>query len=70
VRFSRRRRGLEAPPNVPISDFGNGVGELSKSQSRPFPGGSREAWERFRQHDAGEKAKVSNREAIAAFAGE
>jgi hypothetical protein len=37
---------------VPISDFGNAVNELAKSQSRPFPGGSREAWERFRARDA------------------
>jgi hypothetical protein len=70
VRLSRRRRGLEAPPEVPISDFGNAVGELAKSHSRPFPGGSREAWERFRTRDGQQVQRLSNREAIATFGGE
>lgn len=70
VRLSRRRRGLDLPPEVPISDFGNAVGELEKSQSRPFPGGSKEAWERFCAHQAAVGAKVSNAEAIAQFGGD
>jgi hypothetical protein len=55
VRLSRRRRGLDLPPEVPISDFGNAVGELEKSQSRPFPGGSRQAWESFRDRESGQR---------------
>jgi hypothetical protein len=49
---SHRRRRLDTPPNVPISDFGNAVSELEKSQSRPFPGGSRAAWQRFCEHES------------------
>jgi hypothetical protein len=69
VRLSRRRRGLELSPEVPISDFGNAVNELAKSHSRPFPGGSREAWERFRAQEAAEQnaPRLSNREALARF---
>ena len=71
VRQSRRRRGLDTPPEVPISDFGNAVSELSKSQSRPFPGGSREAWERFSARDARpDPPRLTTSEAIAHFAGE
>jgi hypothetical protein len=47
VRASHRRRGLEMPGEVPISDFGAAVNELAKSQSRPFPGGGRQNWETF-----------------------
>jgi hypothetical protein len=47
VRTSHRRRGLEMPPEVPISDFGGAENELAKSQSRPFPGGGRQNWETF-----------------------
>jgi hypothetical protein len=51
VRQSYRRRGLESPPEVPISDLGAAVNELEKSQTRPFPGGSHGAWERFRARE-------------------
>jgi len=52
VRLSRRRRGLELSPEVPISDFGGAVNELSKSSSRVWPGGSREVWQRFCEREA------------------
>jgi hypothetical protein len=67
---SRRRRGLETPPRVSISDFGNAVGEFERSHLRPFPGGSREAWERWRAQDGAPKVRVSNAEALARFGGE
>lgn len=70
VRLSRGRRRLELTPEVPISDFGNAVSELSKSHSRPFPGGSREAYERFLAYEAAPKVRATNAEAAAAFAGE
>jgi hypothetical protein len=71
VRRSRGRRGLDLSPEVPISDFGNAVNEFARSHSRPFPGGSREAWERFRAHEAaGKGERVSNAEALRAFGGE
>src|SRR2546423_906289 len=53
VRLSRRRRGLELPPEIPINDFGNAVNELAKSVSRPYPGGSKAAWERFVERESG-----------------
>jgi hypothetical protein len=49
VRLSRRRRKLDIAPEVPVSDLGGAVHELSQAQTRPWPGGSREAWERFRR---------------------
>jgi hypothetical protein len=55
------------PPEVPTSDLGGAVSELAKAP-RPYPGGSKEAWERFRVEEAGAKVKVSKAEAIAAFA--
>jgi hypothetical protein len=70
VRLSRRRCGLDLGPEVPVSDLGQSVNELSKAQPQPWPGGSKGAWERWCEHEAGPKVKVSNREAIAAFGGE
>ena len=68
VRLSRRRRGLELPPEVPISDFGAAVSEPSKSQSRPYPGGSRAAWERFLAWEATPRGpRLSNAEARVRF---
>jgi hypothetical protein len=61
VRMSRRRRNLDLGPEAPISDLGAAVYELSQSQARTWPGGSRSAWERWRAQDA---------EAVRAFAGE
>jgi hypothetical protein len=66
VRMSRRRRKLDLGPEVPISDLGRAVNELATAQTRAWPGGSREAWERFRSREA---PKVSNAEAIRQFAG-
>jgi hypothetical protein len=40
---------------------------LERSHSRPFPGGSREAWESFRAYDGQPAQRLSNREAIAQF---
>ena len=71
VRLSRRRRGLDLSPEVPVSDFGTAVSELLKSRSRPYPGGSREAWERFSARDARpDPPRLTTSEAIAHFAGE
>jgi prolyl-tRNA synthetase len=48
VRMSRRRRGIEdIGPEVPVSDLGSAVHELSTQASRTWPGGSREAYERW-----------------------
>lgn len=69
VRLSRRRRKLDLGPEVPISDLGSAVNELSQSQTRAWPGGSREAWERFLEYDAHAKVPVSNAEASRQFAG-
>jgi hypothetical protein len=55
VRLSRRRRGLELGPEVPINDLGSAVFELEQSQSRPFPGGSRANYERFVQWESGQR---------------
>jgi hypothetical protein len=68
VRMSRRRRKLDPAPDIPIHDLGGAVNELSTSQSRAWPGGSREVWERFRARDGAPQVRASNREAIAAFA--
>jgi hypothetical protein len=71
VRMSRHRRKLDPGPEVSISDLGSAVNELSQSRSRAWPGGSREAWERFRAHEAaGKGERVSNAQAIAQFGGE
>jgi hypothetical protein len=51
VRMSRGRRKLDRSPEVPISDLGSAVNELSTSRTRAWPGGSREAWERFCEHE-------------------
>jgi hypothetical protein len=70
--MSRRRRKLDLGPEVPVSDLGgSAVNELSTSLSRPWPGGRRDAWERFLEHDEASRRapKVSNREAIAQFGG-
>jgi DNA repair exonuclease SbcCD ATPase subunit len=56
VRTSRRRHGRNLP-GVPVSDFGGAVSELSKSYSRPYPGGSLEAWERWRAESEGVQAR-------------
>ena len=67
VRLSRRRRGLDLSPEVPVSDFGTAVSQLSKSRSRP-PGGSREAWERFLAREATLRGpRLSNAEEVAWF---
>jgi hypothetical protein len=69
VRLSRNRRRLELSPEVPISDLGTATNELSKESSRPWPGGSRDAWERFLAHEQASKqaGRASNAEALAAF---
>jgi hypothetical protein len=51
VRLSRNRRGLDLSPEMGISDLGGAVNELSKATSRPWPGGSRGAWERWRERE-------------------
>jgi hypothetical protein len=51
VRMSRRRRGLDLGPEVPVSDLGQSVNELAKAQPQPWPGGRREAYERFLEHE-------------------
>jgi hypothetical protein len=53
VRLSRRRRGLELGPEVPINDLGACLNELSKAQSQPWPDASRAAYERFRARPEG-----------------
>jgi hypothetical protein len=72
VRMSRRRRRLELGPEIPIHDLGSAVNELSTQQSRTWPGGSREAWERFLARDAAASnaPRFSNREALAQFGGQ
>jgi hypothetical protein len=72
VRLSRRRRQLDLGPEVPISDLGTAVHELSTAHGRAWPGGSREAWERFLSHETAvsNAPRLSNREAIAQFSGE
>jgi len=71
VRMSRRRRGLDLGPEIPISDLGTSVLELSQSRTRAWPGGSREGWERFCEREGVAKpAKVSNAAALAQFGGE
>jgi hypothetical protein len=67
VRLSRGRQRLDLYPGIPISDLGTAVSELAQAQSRPWPGGSREAWERFEAPSDGER--VSNAEAMRAFEG-
>jgi hypothetical protein len=68
VRMSRRRRGLELGPEVPISDLGSAVNELAQAQPQPWPGGRRAAWEqRFGASEPA--ARLSNREAVAQFGG-
>ncbi len=69
VRLSRGRRGLDLGPEVPISDLGVSVNELSKEQPRPWPGGRREAYERFLEHERAnaQAIRVSNAEAISRF---
>jgi hypothetical protein len=69
VRTSRRRRGLDLGPEIPISDLGTSVYELSQSRTRAWPGGSREDWERFCEREGAVGEKVSNAEALAQFAG-
>jgi hypothetical protein len=64
VRMSRRRRGLDLGPEVPVADLGSSVSELSQAQPRPWPGGTREAYERFL---ARERASA---QALARFGGE
>jgi hypothetical protein len=71
VRTSRIRRGLDSSPEVHLSDLGGASSELAKSKGQAYPGGSREAWERFRAHEAaGKGERVSNAQAIAQFGGE
>jgi len=50
VRKSRSRRDLELPPHTPTGDLGGAIHELAQSIRLPFPGGSRDAWERFCEH--------------------
>lgn len=72
VRLSRRRRGLDLGPEIPVSDLGQSVGELSKERSRPWPGGGREAYERFLAYEraSAQAPRFSNAEAMAHFGGE
>jgi hypothetical protein len=59
------RSGVSVPPEVPTSDFGDVIGALSKS-SRPWPAGSRAAWERYLARESSEAARTpTNREARA-----
>jgi hypothetical protein len=59
--------GREQIPPVGYHDLGDVSGKVKDAVRSAWPGGSREAWERFLAYDAREKVKVSNREAIAAF---
>jgi hypothetical protein len=68
VRTSRIRRWLDPSPEVHLSDLGSASSELAKSKGQAYPGGSREAWERFRV--AGKGERVSNAEALRAIGGE
>ena len=54
VRLSRRRRGLDLGPEAPVDDFGSGAFALSTAVSRPWPGGSRQAYERWLERIARE----------------
>ena len=67
VRKSRLRRGLESGPEVGIHDLGGAMLELSKAVDRPWPGGSRQAYERFLDWDARPKVPGTPAEAQAAF---
>jgi hypothetical protein len=70
VRTSRRRRGLDLGPEIPINDLGTSVLELSQSLTRAWPGGSRENWERFCEREGVVGEKLSNSAALARFTGE
>jgi hypothetical protein len=69
VRKSCLRRGQDRPSEVPVSDLGGALNELAKASTQPYPGGRKEAWERWRARDAAPKVRASNAEAARAFAG-
>jgi hypothetical protein len=64
----RRELGREQIPAVGFHDLGDVPGKVKDAVRSAWPGGSREAWERFLAHEAAPKVKVSNAEAMAAFA--
>jgi hypothetical protein len=43
--------GSTSAQKSPVSDLGQSVHELSKAQPQPWPGGRREAYERFLEHE-------------------
>ncbi len=65
---SARRREESLPPHPPSPSLPN-LDALKQIGSMPWPGGSRDAWVEWRAYEAGDKAKLSNREAIAQFGG-
>jgi hypothetical protein len=65
----RHELGREQIPAVGYHDLGDVPGKVKDAVRSAWPGGSREAWERFREQDAAPKVRVSNAEAVEQFAG-
>ena len=61
---------MNTTAEVPASDLGDVIHQLEGARSRPYPGGSKNAWEEFKQYEAAQMTAhpfANSREAIKAF---
>lgn len=66
-RKSCKRREVDPPPGTPINDLGRAIYELTTEHHRPWPGNSRQNWERFLEREGIAQGGEKRNEAASRF---